>query len=60
MGKGRKLASAVLSVLAAVAFASSCGDSSADKAKNDCDKRGGTYQKTGSHSARCLPPRGGW
>lgn len=37
-----------------------CEPQSDSKGRKDCAARGGVYQKTGDHSGRCLPPRGGW
>ena len=51
-------------IAAAVALfaltAGGCDNSATQKAKHDCDKRHGVYQKTGPHSGQCLAPKGGW
>lgn len=57
----RRLAAVCVAAFAIVALAcSTSGGDAGDKAKRDCKARGGTYQSTGKHSGRCLPPAGGW
>lgn len=65
MGIGKKFGIGLTAVAAAFVLAACPGSgsgtgSSEDKAKRDCEVRGGTYQKTAGHSGRCLPPAGGW
>lgn len=53
------LIAAIVAITATMIACGGGGDAQ-DKAKRDCQTRGGIYQKTSDHSGRCLPPRGGW